>query len=233
MGSATPPSEGLGAGPTPVALTGRQLALFNALSAKNARLGSMYLGALRVFADESNPDRLALAAHGLRELMEKMGPALGVSGAMRGVGMTQKVQALRKVWVASCEASVSFSDGQWGGEVIDDPLRDYLGTSDDLFRSMPEEARSRRSAAEEVLRHMDPLQGEMPEPIAAERVREWMDTWKFFERVCHHGEATEGQFDTRLDAFETLLQGYLVPETFGVHDDLDAIIEEGERIADS
>lgn len=229
----TQPTDDLGVGLELVTLTGRQLALFNALSAKSARLGSMYLGALRVFADEGNPDRLALAAHGLRELMEKMGPALGVSGAMRGVGMTQKVQTLGKVWVASCEASVSFSDGQWSGEVLDDPLRGYLGASDHLFRSMPAEARSRRSAAQELLRHMDPLHGEMPEPVAAQRVREWMDTWKFFERVCHHGEVTERQFETRLDALETLLQGYLVPDTFRVHDDLDAIIEEAERNADS
>jgi len=53
-------------------LSGSQRTLYEALASKDPRLARMYLGALSVLDRQGNPDRLALASHGLRELMEKM-----------------------------------------------------------------------------------------------------------------------------------------------------------------
>ena len=55
--------------PTPLELSGQQRALYEALSGKDERLAGMYLGSLLVLRQIENPDLLALAAHGLRELM--------------------------------------------------------------------------------------------------------------------------------------------------------------------
>lgn len=52
-------------------LNGRQRAVEAALGRKSAELVAYCLGALGVIGHEANPDRLAHAAHGLRELMEK------------------------------------------------------------------------------------------------------------------------------------------------------------------
>ena len=49
-----------------------QRALLKALETKDKALGSMYYGALKVMNDNGNPDRFALAAHSIRELMEKL-----------------------------------------------------------------------------------------------------------------------------------------------------------------
>lgn len=38
----------------------------------------MYLGAIKAWADEANPERLCHAAHSLRELMANIGPFLDV-----------------------------------------------------------------------------------------------------------------------------------------------------------
>lgn len=72
------------------ALTGQQRALYEALldlgsAAKdeNPRMAKMYFGAVLVLRQIGNPDRLALAAHGLRELMEKMPRFLDVYDRLR------------------------------------------------------------------------------------------------------------------------------------------------------
>ena len=53
-------------------LAGQQQALLTALIEKDPHLGVMYLGGLHVLRQEGNPDREALAAHAIRELMEKL-----------------------------------------------------------------------------------------------------------------------------------------------------------------
>ena len=52
--------------------SGPENQLHRTLSDKDPRIGEMYLRTLIVLADESNSERLPLAAHNLRELMEKM-----------------------------------------------------------------------------------------------------------------------------------------------------------------
>jgi hypothetical protein len=48
-------------------LSSEKAALHSALHLRNPQLATMYLGSIRVIADASIPDRLPLAAHGLRE----------------------------------------------------------------------------------------------------------------------------------------------------------------------
>ena len=58
--------------------SGLQGALAEELKKKAPQLEIIYLGALKVLADQGNPDRLALAAHNFRELFEKVtGPTVG------------------------------------------------------------------------------------------------------------------------------------------------------------
>ena len=56
----------------PLELSGSQRALQNALARRSAVLETMYIGGLTVLRDEANPDRFALCAHSLRELIEKL-----------------------------------------------------------------------------------------------------------------------------------------------------------------
>ena len=55
-----------------IQLSSQQRALFEALMEENISLGHMYIGALTVLANESNPEHLHQAAHSLRELLEKL-----------------------------------------------------------------------------------------------------------------------------------------------------------------
>ena len=53
-------------------LSAQQRALYEALAEQDKRLAGIYLGSLLVLSQLENPDSLALAAHSLRELMEKL-----------------------------------------------------------------------------------------------------------------------------------------------------------------
>jgi hypothetical protein len=56
----------------PLILPEQQLALYKALLRKHDVLAQMYYGAIKVLTDIDNPERYALAAHDMRELMEKL-----------------------------------------------------------------------------------------------------------------------------------------------------------------
>lgn len=187
----------------------------------------MYQGALQVLADEENSDRLALSAHGFRELMEKMGPD-------RGQTMNAKLQELRKSWDSACDRSESFDQGEWRGGAIDGPLREFLAVLVEFFESMKTHVQSLKKGFQQLMRDLDPYPSGPPQDLEEIRVNEWQRSYRFFQNVCHHRKiATPDGFRERVDAIETLLHDYLAPRTFDVHTELDALIEEGERDANA
>jgi hypothetical protein len=70
----TPPTPALEAAAPQqdqIALSPFQQQVFDALSERSDQLARMYLGAIAVLQQSSNPDRFPQSAHSLRELMEK------------------------------------------------------------------------------------------------------------------------------------------------------------------
>ena len=66
-------------GPSPEPLgTDRQRALVRAMDRRCPQVTPLYRGALAALRDVSNPDRLAQAAHSMREAVEKLPAFLGV-----------------------------------------------------------------------------------------------------------------------------------------------------------
>lgn len=62
----------------------------------------MYLGALQVIVDKSNPDRLPQSAQSLRELMEKLPIYLNVPTTAHPGELGQKVAVLQGSFAALC-----------------------------------------------------------------------------------------------------------------------------------
>lgn len=109
---------------------GRQRALHDALGELDEALARMYLGALLALRQTENPDRLALAVHDMRELMEKL--ARHNNNDTEGDGqlvtttMMQQARMLDAEWCTTAQRSKCHQGGRWEGE-IDDPLRKGLG----------------------------------------------------------------------------------------------------------
>jgi hypothetical protein len=88
----------LGRIPDPIRLEGKQRAIFDALTKQDKRLANMYYGALLVLGDDQNPEQLPLAAHCIRELMEKMPEFKGLSVKVQRQKLKPRVDDLHDFW---------------------------------------------------------------------------------------------------------------------------------------
>ena len=118
--------------PEEAVLSGRQRALFQALGKKDQQLALMYLGALSVLKNMLNPERIAQAAHSLRELLEKLPRILDMPIQAKPPSMMDKIRPLEQTWSkAKTESSCLKTNPH--SDVIDKPLRKFLDEVDSFF----------------------------------------------------------------------------------------------------
>ena len=106
----------------PFPLSSRQQQVYNILSEKAPECARMYFGALKVWSDKDNPERLCMAGHVLRELMDKIGPHLDVPIAdpelKQGQGrLNDKFSAVEKRLVIAEKKSGNWSNNGWTGPI--------------------------------------------------------------------------------------------------------------------
>jgi hypothetical protein len=208
-------------------LSGQQQALYAALAEKERRLASMYHGALAVFGQHDNPDRLALAAHGLRELMEKLPRYLNLPTETQP-RLAEKLRTLNQNWDRTVRKSKCHENGKWNGE-IDKILQDILLEIGAFFAWVNEQVPKRKESTARILRTLDALGRALPAPIEALRTEQWDVIHRFFISVGHHQRsALDEEFTMWLSALERFLLDQLTPRTFEDHAKIDAIISEGE-----
>jgi hypothetical protein len=221
--------EGEEMGAEVLTLSGQQQALYAALIEKEHRLASMYHGALAVFGQHNNPDRLALAAHGLRELMEKLPRYLNLPTETQPK-LTEKLRSLNQSWDRTVAKSKCHENGKWNGE-IDKVLQEVLAEIEGFFGWVNEQVPKRKESTARILRTLDALGRALPAPIEALHIEQWDLIHRFFISVGHHQRAaSDEEFTTWLAALETFLLDQLTPRTFEDHAKIDAIIKEGEGI---
>lgn len=216
-------------------LSGRQLALYKALSECDASLGGMYLGALMVLGQEGNPDCLALAAHGFRELIEKFPRYLDVAMSTEATSETtapnlaDQTRSLQQVWQNDALRSCCASDETWRGE-IDAPLRTFLDKARDFFFSFAASHPSKREQIAKIVVAFDPTGRPLPAQLLKLHVARLFKYQKHLESLVHHGSqsSTPDQFRRWLESLEQFLLDRLRPRTFDDHDMIDRLIREGE-----
>jgi hypothetical protein len=212
----------------PLALTGQQRALHRALVEKDPYLATMYFGARIVLTQPQNPDRLALAAHGIRELMEKLPIYLGLEMKAQKEALKAKVIELHSHWETGITKTQCHQQGQWQGE-IDKHLRKLLQCCHTFFDWFKAHTPRRKDEFVSALRRMDISGRALPGPLEGLNVRAWDELRSFFQAVAHHQKEPGAQdFDEWLDALERFLLDRLSPRTCADLDVLDEIIREGE-----
>lgn len=220
--------------PKPVELSGQQLVLYKALVKKNQLVAKMYLGALSVYQQNINPDRLALTAHGLRELMEKLPRHLDMplaaqpSVVTKRPSMKEKVKALLQDWKKAKKNSKCFDKQSWSGE-IDGHLQKYLTQSEEFSQWVEADHPTRKQQTGKVLRRLDPQSRPLPPTIEDLRIKEWDQCHDYLEGVSHHNpDAMPEEFGRWLDVLEGFLLDSLCPRTYDDRSTIDEIIREGE-----
>lgn len=213
--------------PKPEGLETRQLRLYMKLADKSIRLARMYLGALRVLSQHENPDRLALAAHDLRELMEKFPEYVNIS-IRPPVSMGTKVNELKETWL-DAQKSTCRQDDMWGG-TIDAKLSKLLQDMDAFFKWKERDQPSQIEKVVKTLRELDPARRRVPPSVEKIMGQLWRTINAYFQAVAHHGkgDTTEEDFEGHLRELEYFLIERIDPRTFDDLDEIDAIIS-GEK----
>jgi hypothetical protein len=221
------PNTGPGDKHVGLRLTAFQQALGAALQNESPNLLTMYLGALHVLQQPDNPDRLALAAHNFRELMNRILRVRADVHEMT-ISLTPEVINLSTDWAKAVKAT-SCLDGNdtWRGE-IDKHLGRFLQRAALFFKWFEEHRPRRKKEIASVLQKLDPHG--LPLPAILEKLN--VDTWEaihdFFVAVAHHGAVDEGEFPNWQYACERFLLERLQPPTFEHHAELDELIQKGE-----
>jgi hypothetical protein len=208
-------------------LSSQQLALYQALGKKEPALGDMYLGALLVLREVSNPERLAQAAHSLRELMDKIPKYVDVEMKAHRETLGNKVDALDEGWRKLTQNTACHQGGSWGGNV-DQPLSRYLQKLEEFFDWHAKHRPRRRVEAARLFRQLDGLQFTLPSFLEHLNVSEWQRLRDYFVSGAHHQRIDDSVFAERLESLESFLIARLHPRAYADLDEIDGIIREVE-----
>jgi hypothetical protein len=208
-------------------LNSQQQTLYKALLERNRNLATMYLGALTVLYNE-NPDRHALAAHNVRELMEKIPAVADIKIKAQKETLKSKVNHLEGFWKETCERSGCGSSQGWEGK-IDTFLLRWLKEIDKFFRWFNEHYPRRKAETAATLRGLDGSGRSLPPPLEDLNISRWESIKDFFQGVAHHRTIQNPEeFSQWQDALEIILLDLLRPRTYEDFDLIDKTIQEGE-----
>jgi len=203
----------------------QRLSLLESLEAMDRGLGDMYRAATVLINDPSYPDALALSAHAMRELMEKLPRVLDVP-AGQNFQMGSRVKSLAEGWERAQAISACKSDDGWSG-TIDEPLGGFLEDADTFFHDRARDWISQTQAASSLMRRLEPSGSPMSPTLSKVQVEAWRRTHQYFISVAHHHHVYEKR-DTDLDEFlqhmravELLLLQKLRPRTAADYAEID------------
>jgi hypothetical protein len=184
----------------------------------------MYVSALRVLSDLDSPDRLALAAHGFRELMEKIPEYLAVPMPAHRESLKPRVQGLHGHWRATLSKTKSRVDGLWNG-AIDAHLDSFLRKLPEFFKWFEDHNPLRRDEVRAVLKKLQGGEIEISPPLEDENIRNWIEIRDYFVSTAHHRARTApDEFFENLSRLEVFLTERLAPRTFDDFAEIDEIL---------
>ena len=185
----------------------------------------MYIGALLVVRQRENPERLVLAAHDVRELMEKVPRCMDIR-IKPEQSTAEKVSALEKEW-QHLKPLCHSEDG--GTYAVPPPKVGFVRRIEEFFNWHALNATTRREQVRALLRKLDQTGRPVPGPIETHNARLWGTLRDYFVAIAHHGKETgEEEFLGYLYQLEIFLLDRLAPRTFEDTDAIDALLAEGQ-----
>jgi hypothetical protein len=205
-----------------------QDALYTSLARRSEKLARIYRGGLVVLADECNPCRYELAAHSLRELIEKSPLLTNGQAFAAGDGIKNRINPVRQAYSAVTR-SQKFGE-MTSLDAVDGAVRGLLS---ELTKFFEWQDLNRPDAARRTARHLGELSGSGPPPpidyFEAE-VDGWLRAESYFKAVAHNGydQVDRGEFLRHMNFIETTLLRRLQPRSVEQLNELDALIREAE-----
>lgn len=204
-----------------------QTALLEQLQRRSESLANIYIGGLRVLADETNPTRFQLAAHAFRELISHC-PELTGSPVIFGDGMKQRLVPVKTAFAAMKRANMATSNLPGDSAEVSGYLNDALEEFLDWAENNRSEARKKTALLLSQLAGPGPA---LPSDVVVDDISGWMDSDGYFKLVAHHKKTAErDEFVGNLFIVENVLLRRMQPRPVADLDEIDALIEEGENV---
>lgn len=215
--------DGHVAAPGGRALKSRQRALLGKLLEKDPGLARMYDGALYALSQKENPERLVLAAHEIRELMEKAPRAVDIAIKLdRKLG--EQMKLLCQDW-KRVKPLVHEEEGKLCCEAMS--KLEFVKSLEEFLEWYDGNSTSRQDQAKALVRKLDPSGRQVPDPLETHHAKFWGMLREYFIAVAHHGkESDEEEFVGYLSELENFLLERLIPRTFKDIDAIDALLDE-------
>jgi len=180
-------------------LLNRRRFVIDQLEKIEPQLRDRYLGALLVLRDEANPDRIALAAHGLREVSGELMKVQGVQRSNFNLG--KEITDLLNPWeevqkdAATCTGVCANHVGQ--------RLRKFLDRLKTVLADHERFNPTRLNRIGLASQRLDV--NSHPASDLEARQRQWKKIHEFFTKCAHHSVRNLDELNANLDAFESLL----------------------------
>ena len=208
----------------PFQMTGRQQLVHRSLTDKSEPVALLYECALRILADVSNPGRVLLSAHAIREMMGGLPKVLELPVLAKQGRLGDQMNALEPIWDGA-KKSKCHQAGEWAGE-IDGPLQSLLKRLPKFFQWWKESHPRRRDVATELFRHADPAGMPLPETLEKKRADRWLALLDVFNNVAHGSSTTLEEFTASLEGLEQILLDNLYRRPSENLSAIDAILAE-------
>ncbi len=221
-------------GPTPVVLSSRQRAVFEGLVNLGPKegprqLGVIYQGVLARIADPTAPDCAALAAHGARELMEKLAWHANDETPEERGSLGDRAVEIEKAHKTAVD-ELPPERARWGEARLTQGLIRLIDVVAHMVKWQEDHTLGRGAYASIAV---DFSLGRLPDHLRAEKRKEWISLRNFFTNVAHHrrhkgSEATLADVAERFTALDAFLYARWAPETVQDFAEIDTLIKPGE-----
>ncbi len=206
----------------------QQFKLYSDLNRLSSNLGSMYYGAVLALGQIHNPERFVLAAHCLRELMEKIPQYINVEMKAHSETLKQKVIEVGDLWSGAASSKCN-TPGGWSGP-IDKPLQKFLARFSNFNDWFEKHYPRRRAELQTLLRALQKSDKFIPKRLEDEQIEKWRTLNERFQGISHHRiKVTEEDFNLFVEELEMFLTERLAPKTFDDFVSIDEIIGKGEN----
>lgn len=189
------------------------------------QLGTIYEGTLVRLADTTAADGPAYAAHGARELMEKLGWRINDDTPEQRGSLGDRTVEIEDAYEAAVKA-LPPERALWTGAELVSEVVAVMDAVAHMIEWRQSNILSRSSHAAVMV---DFSIGPIPRHLRAEKRKQWMDLRDFFTKVAHHGtvdgrQQTLGDVADRFRELEDFLYARWAPETVRDFAEIDALI---------
>ena len=205
-------------------LTSVQIRVIETLESLNPEkysLADWYRGAVHVFNNTHNPDRLSQAAHSLRELLEKL---LWTFAEVVPKQPPPDLNNMRRELDQRLISDKGRYKNAWKGKTIDANLDGTICSVDKYLQLSKRPSRSEQIA--NALSKMDPMYKILPPEIRQQKRERIHRLWKGLQSVTHHNHSiTDDDFGQLFDGVDHLIIEIFAPITVEDQDAIRAILE--------